>query len=57
MDPKRSEFWRGWGNKLKQQLHVICGIMRSAERSQGKGNDWGMWEGAERTLKGHGGVL
>lgn len=39
MDLKCSEFWRGQGNKLNQQLHVICYIMRPAERSQTKESD------------------
>lgn len=34
MPLKCSEFWRGWGNRLEQQLRVICRIMRLVDESR-----------------------
>lgn len=34
MPLKCSEFWRGWGNRREQQLHVICRIMRLVDKSR-----------------------
>lgn len=47
MGPRRSEFWRSWGNRQAQQLHVMWRTMRPSDRDQRKGNDWRTWQDAE----------
>lgn len=70
MHLKYSELCRGWGNRLEQQLHVICRIMRLADKSQRKGNvdilsfsfvlwtameHFSLWEALEKALyRGYG---